>query len=147
MYPTAYTVLENLTKTLDSCDATAHVKWKIDDVCNLYSIFDWHKDNLTCSDLTKMKTFCTLAIALGFDGYVCFKVGDSYGTNGMWAFKDKSETGYSPDGDFIYRSFSPHRTYYAISNNGTIYPPRETYDSWHKPSDLVKYIGAEYRKG
>jgi hypothetical protein len=47
---------------------------------------------------------------LGFRGYVCFKVGASYCANGMWCHKDVSTDGYSPDGDFIYRSFTPDYT-------------------------------------
>lgn len=71
------------------------------------SIFDWWKDNLSITDLKNMKHFLETAIAMGYDGYVCFKVGAKYCANGMWAHKDLSTDGYSPDGDFIYRSFTP----------------------------------------
>lgn len=71
------------------------------------SIFDWWKDNLSITDLKNMKHFLETAIAMGYDGYVCFKVGAKYCANGMWAHKDLSTDGHSPDGDFIYRSFTP----------------------------------------
>lgn len=67
MYPTAYTVLNNLPKYEGGAPM-----W---DACEDLSIFDWWKGNLSARDIEKMRDFLTKSIALGFDGYVCFKVG------------------------------------------------------------------------
>ena len=83
---------------------------RIRDVYKELSIFDWWKEELSLTDLKNMYSFITTAMDLGFRGYVCFKVGASGCANGMWCHKDVSTDGYSPDGDFIYRSFTPDYT-------------------------------------
>ena len=84
--------------------------YRMDDVYARLSIFDWWTDTLSYSHLRDMRTFLREAIKLGFTGYVCFKVGASGCANGMWAHKKDSEDGFSPDGDFLYRSFTPDYT-------------------------------------
>ena len=91
-------------------------------VCDDLSIFDWWPEKLTVSHMKQMRTFLKEAIKLGFDGYVCFKVGASGCANGMWAHKEETTTGYSPDGDFLYRSFTPDYTNWQAKINGQNYP-------------------------
>lgn len=100
------------------------------------SIFDWWPERLTITHMKQMRTFLREAIKLGYTGYVCFKVGASGCANGMWAHKEegKVENGsvYSPDGDAIYRSFTPDYTYWSFNKNGKWLPDgdtRGTYDS------------------
>lgn len=71
------------------------------------SIFDWFKEKLSIADMKKMRVFLKEAIKLGYKGYVCFKVGASGCANGMWACINPTTDGYSPDGDFLYHSFTP----------------------------------------
>jgi hypothetical protein len=61
-----------------------------------------------------MRDFLTAAISLGYTGHVDFKVGAAYCAHGMWAHKQESETGYSPDGVCLYHSFRPGDNYWAI---------------------------------
>lgn len=82
-------------------------KFYIVDVCDELSIFDWWNDRLSRSQLLEMQSFLRTAEKLGYNGYVCFKVGASGCANGMWAHKRESEDGYSPDGECLYRSFTP----------------------------------------
>ena len=77
------------------------------DVCDKLSIFDWWKNELSYSQLKQMRSFLKVAGQLGYNGYVCFKVGMTGCANGMWAYKKESTTGQSPDGEFLYRSFTP----------------------------------------
>lgn len=104
------------------------------------SIFDWWKDRLTVSDMEQMRTFLKNAIRLGFKGYVCFKVGDSGCANGMWAYKEESTDGYSPEGDFIYRSFTPDRTCWSAKVNNTNYPSNDVWDSCKTVKQLERIM-------
>ena len=80
-------------------------RWRIYCVCNELSIFDWWNEYLSVSQLKEMRKFLETAITMGYTGYVCFKVGAKYCANGMWAHKQESEDGYSPDGECLYHSF------------------------------------------
>ena len=97
------------------------------------SIFDWWPERLTITHMKQMRTFLKEAIKLGYDGYVCFKVGASGCANGMWAYKeDGKEDGgsvYSPDGDLIYRSFTPDYTYWSFKKDDKWMPDNEDYNS------------------
>ena len=97
------------------------------------SIFDWWPERLTITHMKQMRTFLKEAIKLGYTGYVCFKVGASGCANGMWACKEPTTNGYSPDGETIYRSFTPDYTYYAVQDKTGKWLPegdtRGTYDS------------------
>ena len=101
----------------------------ITDVCRELGIFDWYKPKLSLSNLKDMRKFLKEAIKLGFTGYVCFKVGSSGCANGMWAHKEESINGYSPDGDFIYKSFTPSYNRWAFNIDNKSYPTRKQYDN------------------
>ena len=79
------------------------------------SIFDWWNDDLSISQLRDMRKFLREAIKLGYTGYVCFKVGATGCANGMWANKLPTVNGYSPDCDFLYKSFTPAYNYWDIN--------------------------------
>lgn len=81
------------------------------------SIFDWWNETLSMSQLKQMKKFLETAIQLGFTGYVCFKVGAAGCAHGMWAHKEESTTGYSPDCDTLYHSFRSGDNYWDMQIN------------------------------
>lgn len=83
-------------------------------VCNELSIFDWWNEGLSLTQLKQMRGFVQTAIKLGFTGYVCFKVGAAGCSNGMWAYKQESTNGHSPDGDALYHSFVSTYNYYDV---------------------------------
>ena len=88
-------------------------------VCESLGIFDWWRNELSLSQLKQMRSFLKTTIKLGFDGYACFKVGAAECAHGMWANKEKSTTGFSPDGACIFHSFRSGDNYwgYCDSNN------------------------------
>ena len=90
-------------------------KVRIDDVYDELGIFDWWREYLSISQLKQMKKFLETAIRMGYTGYACFKVGAVGCANGMWAHKDESTTGYSPDGEAIYHSFVCDENYWGVS--------------------------------
>lgn len=97
-----------------------YIKYPMDDVCDDLSIFDWWVDYLSRDKLLQMRSFLKLAGSLGYNGYVCFKVGATGCSNGMWAHKAETTTGYSPDGECLYRSFTPaYISYDAELADGT----------------------------
>lgn len=112
--------VENLIKELESTEIDfSRIKWhrrkKAFDLFAVYDecgIFDWFDNYLSMNHLKQMKTFLRQAMKLGFNGYVCFKVGSSGCAHGMWAHKNESTTGYSPDGDVLYHSFRSDVNYY-----------------------------------
>lgn len=121
-------VLERLEKMINEGRSR-----NIDDIYDDLSIFDWWPKTLTISHMKQMRTFLREAIKLGYKGYVCFKVGASGCANGMWACVNPTTDGYSPEGDTLYRSFTPDYTYYSFQKNGKWYPREDTdgknYDS------------------
>ena len=109
------------------------------------SIFDWWPERLTITHMKQMRTFLKEAIKLGYDGYVCFKVGASGCANGMWAAKEPTTDGYSPKCDTLYRSFTPDYTYYAVSKDGKWFPEgdtRGTYDSLKTTKQLETFLAS-----
>lgn len=84
--------------------------YSMERVSKQLSIFDWFVYELSQTRLKEMRSFLKTAIKLGYTGYVCFKVGATGCANGMWAYKALSENGYSPDGECLYRSFTPAYT-------------------------------------
>lgn len=76
------------------------------------SIFDWWNDYLSLSQLKEMKMFLRNAGGLGYNGYVCFKVGAAGCSHGMWAYKKESTDGHSPDGEALYHSFRSGDNYW-----------------------------------
>ena len=124
----AKTVLNKLEAMIER-GCSREIRQVYDDL----SIFDWWPERLTITHMKQMRTFLKEAIKLGYDGYVCFKVGASGCANGMWAYKEDGkvdgESVYSPDGDLIYRSFTPDYTYWSFKKNGEWMPGDEDYDS------------------
>lgn len=140
-YQNAQPVLEKLEQMI----ANYRHPVKIRDVCDDLSIFDWWTENLNKTQMMQMRTFLKEAIKLGYTGYVCFKVGASMCSNGMWAHKEESTDGYSPKGDLIYRSFSPDYTYWQIKKNNAFYPSSENpcgmkYDSLRTRGQFEKFV-------
>ena len=136
----ANNVLHNLEKLI--CDGRTV---EIRDVCDELSIFDWWPETLSVSRMKQMQSFLKNAIRLGFTGYVCFKVGASGCTNGMWAHKESSTNGFSPDGNVLYRSFTPDYTYWSANINDNWIPDidGESYDSCKTIEELEKLLKEE----
>lgn len=115
----------NAERVLERLNAKIRLNYsslRIGDIYDDLSIFDWWPEWLTHSNMKKMKMFLENAIRLGYTGYVCFKVGASGCANGMWAHKKQTTDGYAPDGDFIYRSFTPDYTCWEAKIGGKTYP-------------------------
>ncbi len=106
-------------------------------VYNEFSIFDWWNDTLSISQLKQMKKFIENAIEFGFTGYVCFKVGASGCSHGMWAAKEESTDGFSPDCDTLFHSFRSGDNYYDICLNDKWY---EGYENKYKVADIKRII-------
>lgn len=125
-------------------------KFRITEVCEPLSIFDWWKDWLSTAQLKSMRQFLKEAIKLGYTGYVCFKVGAAGCANGMWAHVEETTTGYSPDGPALYRSFVPTYTYWSITDKDGKWDwegkytededPRRDYDKLHTIKELEAFI-------
>lgn len=116
------------------------------------SIFDWWVDDLSLSRLKEMRTFLREAIKLGYTGYVCFKVGVTGCANGMWAHKNPTTDGYSPRGEFLYKSFTPAYNYWDITfaditegDDRLSYRVGKEYDALKTTRDLENAL-AEIRK-
>lgn len=90
------------------------MRWRIYDVCDRLSIFDWWNGYLSVSQLKQMRKFLETAITMGYTGYVCFKVGAAGCSHGMWAHKQESEDGYSPDGECLHHSFRSGDNYWDV---------------------------------
>lgn len=119
-------------------------KFRMDDVYDELSIFDWWTDELGISRLEDMRKFLREAIKLGYTGYVCFKVGMSGCANGMWAHKKESTDGYSPDGPTLYKSFTPDYEYWSVMDDDKDYLPREEYNKLKTIKmleDFMKEVG------
>lgn len=110
-------------------------EFRISEICGELSIFDWWGEGLSKHQLMDMRKFLREAIKLGYTGYVCFKVGASGCANGMWAHKELSTTGYSPNGACIYKSFTPDDNYWSICPDGNRWLPADE-DCGHRFNDL-----------
>lgn len=116
-------------------------KYRMEAVYERLSIFDWWIETLSLARLKDMRKFLKEAIKLGFTGYVCFKVGITGCSNGMWAFKKSTTTGFSPDGACLYKSFTPAYEYWSINPEGKEYLPKEKeFDSLKTAKQLENYI-------
>lgn len=131
----AEAVLANVEKRLEELEA-----WNRDhhyrryycmrEVCSELSIFDWWNDKLSASQLKDMRKFLKVAIERGYTGYVCFKVGATGCANGMWAHKAESEDGFSPDGEYLYKSFTPDYNCWRFeAADGRSYPSGDEWRS------------------
>lgn len=114
-------VLKNVEKRIAESEAQraklpyyGFKKFRIREVCNELSIFDWWNEYLSLSQLKQMRSFLITAGKLGYNGYVCFKVGAAGCAHGMWASKAESTNGYSPDGECLYHSFRSGDNYYDV---------------------------------
>lgn len=87
-------------------------RYEIRKVYGDLSIFDWWNDHLSVSQLKQMQKFLKVAEELGYNGYVCFKVGAAGCSHGMWAHKKETTDGYSPDGECLFHSFRSGENYY-----------------------------------
>lgn len=109
-YATTSTVLAELDRLISRGS-----KRLIREVCEPLSIFDWWPEILSVSRMKDMRTFIRTAKSLGFNGYVCFKVGSEGCASGMWAYREESTDGYSPkDCEFLYRSFQCKNNYWDV---------------------------------
>lgn len=134
-------VLKEVEKKIKEVEAKNYNKYlRITEVCNELSIFDWWNNKLSLTKLKDMRKFLKEAIKLGYTGYVCFKVGATGCANGMWAHTVETKDGYSPESDFLYKSFTPEYNYWQISKNGKAYPNGETFDSLTTIKELESYI-------
>jgi len=103
-------IAENVERYIEEAEAFkarfgTGKKFMITYVYDDLSIFDWWNDYLSLSQLKQMQKFLETAEKLGYNGYVCFKVGAKHCSNGMWAYKRESTEGHSPDGECLYHSF------------------------------------------
>lgn len=118
-------VLSKLNDLIDNIDNMYEHKYRVADICFDLNIFDWWLDDIYKNKLLEMERFLKESIKLGYDGYVCFKVGAEGCSNGMWAHKEESINGYSPSGDALYKSFTPSYNYWSIKSRGQWYPTRD----------------------
>lgn len=126
----AEAVLEQVEQVLAEMEKSGMRKIRIRSVCDRLSIFDWWNDTMSTAQLKDMGKFLRNAIKRGYTGYVCFKVGAAGCSNGMWAHKNESENGYSPAGEFLYKSFVSTYNYWSVkAADGEIYPKGE-YDAF-----------------
>lgn len=115
-------------------------KFWMTEVYEELNIFDWWSEQLSGTQLKQMKSFLETAIKLGYKGYVCFKVGITGCANGMWAYKEESKDGYSPEGGCLYRSFTPAYTDWDIrDDNGTWLHNSDNKDK-HTLKDIMKIL-------
>lgn len=117
----------------------------IDDIYLDLSIFDWWPNRIGINRLKDMRKFLKEAIKLGFTGYVCFKVGASGCANGMWAHKEESKDGYSPDGACLYKSFTPDYNCWEV-NFGDGFD-ENMWNKIHTIRELEAYIAQNTNKG
>ena len=139
-------VLANVEAAIKGVDSRWSRKYPIREVCDDLSIFDWWPDEIGATGLKAMRSFIKNAIRLGFDGYVCFKVGAKGCASGMWAYKKESQNGYSPDGPCIYRSFYSTGNYYdACDSSGHWLTTDTPYDEIKTVRQLEKAMqGLEF---
>ena len=107
-------VLQNVNGMIADIENGFVKNYRIVEVCDELNIFDWWNDNLSKTQLMDMRKFLKEAIKLGYTGYVCFKVGATGCANGMWAHKAESTDGHSPDGECLYKSFTPAYNYWSF---------------------------------
>ena len=92
------------------------LRCRIEDCYEELSIFDWWNTYLSVSQAKQMRSFLKDAIKLGYTGYVCFRVGASGCSHGMWAAKEETTDGYSPNCATLFRSFTPAVTYWDVTD-------------------------------
>lgn len=113
-------------------------------VCDELSVFDWWgSDRIGKTKLKAMRSFIKLALKLGYEGYVCFKIGATGCANGMWAHRAESYNDYAPKGAYLYRSFTPDYVCYSFySEDDAAFPPRERWGTIKTVEELEVYHNA-----
>lgn len=139
----AQQVLDNVNIRISELEGTSgyfrRSGYHMREVCSELSIFDWWTERLSLSQLKAMRMFLNQAIKMGFTGYACFKVGASGCASGMWAYKVESDDGYSPDGDFLYRSFYSSNNYWDAKIWGVLLAESiGRYDAFRTAAQLKK---------
>ena len=117
-YNTAAQVLKRVEERIAWFEFHPYSRLRIEDCYNEFSIFDWWPQYLTKSKLQEMRQFLREAIKLGYEGYVCFKVGATGCANGMWAHTElETDGGYSPNNcPCLFRSFTPAYRYWDVTD-------------------------------
>lgn len=117
-YNTAAQVLERVEARIAWFEDHPCRRLRIQDCYEEFSIFDWWPEYLTKSKLYEMRQFLREAIKLGYEGYVCFKVGATGCANGMWAHTElETDGGYSPNNcPILFRSFTPAYRYWDVTD-------------------------------
>lgn len=117
-YNTAAQVLERVEERIAWFEDNPYRRLRILDCYNEFSIFDWWPEYLSKSKLQEMRQFLREAIKLGYEGYVCFKVGATGCANGMWAHTElETDEGYSPNNcPILFRSFTPAYRYWDVTD-------------------------------
>ena len=117
-YNTAAQVLKRVEERIAWFEFHSIRRLRIEDCYNEFSIFDWWSQYLTKSKLQEMRQFLKEAIKLGYEGYVCFKVGATGCANGMWAHTElETDGGYSPNNcPVLFRSFTPAYCYWDVTD-------------------------------
>ena len=133
-------VLKYVELYIGHIEAGNFKRFRIRDVAIELSIFDWWNEYLSKSQLMDMRKFLKEAIKLGYTGYVCFKVGATGCANGMWANKEESTNGFSPEGECLYKSFTSEYNYWAVSNGLEYFPQGKEYDSITTIAELEKMV-------
>ena len=133
-------ILTAVEAKIEELENSYYRKLRIRDICNELSIFDWWNEYLSISQLKDMRKFLREAIKLGYTGYVCFKVGATGCANGMWAHKNETEDGYSPDGECLYKSFTPAYNYWQVKTINDEWIPNNKYDSIKTIKQLEELI-------
>ena len=117
-YNTAAQVLERVEERIAWFEDHPRRRLRIKDCYEEFSIFDWWPEYLSKSKLEEMRQFLREAIKLGYEGYVCFKVGATGCANGMWAHTElETDGGYSPNNcPVLFRSFTPAYRYWDVTD-------------------------------
>lgn len=117
-YNTAAQVLKRVEERIAWFEFHSIRRLRIEDCYKEFSIFDWWSQYLTKSKLQEMRQFLKEAIKLGYEGYVCFKVGATGCANGMWAHTElETDGGYSPNNcPVLFRSFTPAYCYWDVTD-------------------------------
>lgn len=139
----AQQVLDNVNCVIARLESHRWLKLRTREVCNDLSIFDWWTERLSMAQLRAMRAFLNAAIDMGYDGYVCFKVGAKYCSSGMWAYKAESENGFSPKGACVYRSFYSTGNYWdAFDGREWLTGGGEDYDTIRSARQLKKALAS-----
>ena len=138
-------ILEVVEKKIEDIENGTFIRYPIRRVYKELSIFDWWNDYLSFTQLKDMRHFLMEAIKLGYNGYVCFKVGAEGCASGMWAYKKESEDGFSPDGAALYRSFYRKYNWWQVcTEDGEWLPNDIHYNDIKSVRELERFIAEHH---